>query len=54
MSTMGSSLKAGLQSGTKDALISIRGADEAKANVDNVAVFTKMIKKAEESAQAAL
>lgn len=54
MSTMGSSLKAGLQSGVSDALMSIKAADEAKANVDNVGIFTKLIKKAEENAQACL
>lgn len=54
MSTMGNSLKAGLQSGVKDALASIKAADDAKANVDNVGIFTKLMKKAEENAQAAL
>ncbi len=54
MSTTGSTLKAGLQSGVNDALTSIKAADDAKANVDNVGIFTKLIKKAEENAQAAL
>lgn len=54
MSTTGNSLATGLQSGVKDALTSIWAADNAKANVDNVGIFTKLIKKAEENAQAAL
>jgi len=54
MSTMGGSLKAGLQRGVKDALVSIYAADDAKANVDNVSIFTNLIKKAEQNAQAAL
>lgn len=54
MSTTESSLKAGLQRGVQDALMSIKAADDAKANVDNVGIFTKLIKKAEENAQAAL
>jgi len=54
MSITGSSINAGLRRGVSDALMSIRSADDAKANVDNVSIFTGMIKKAEESAQASL
>lgn len=54
MSMTGNSLKAGLQSGVRDALTSIKAANDAKTNVDNVGIFTKLIKKAEENAQAAL
>ncbi|WP_296556148.1 hypothetical protein [Pigmentiphaga sp.] len=54
MSTTGSSLSTGLRRGAGDSVSLIREADKAKANVDNVAIFAKIIKKAEENAQASL
>lgn len=54
MSTTGSSLSTGLRRGAGDAASLIREADKAKANVDNVAIFAKIIKKAEENAQASM
>ena len=54
MSTTGTSLGAGLQSGARNAIASIRASSDAAVNVGNVALFTKLIKKAEDNAQSAL
>lgn len=51
MSTMGSSSSTGLRRGASEATSLIEEADRAKANVDNVKIFAKMIKRAEENAQ---
>jgi len=54
MSAMGSSLSTGLRRGVNESVSLIREADKARANVDNVTIFAKLIKKAEESAQASM
>lgn len=51
---MADTVGAAAQTGANQALQTQDETAEAKSNVNNVAVFTKFIKKAEETAQAAL
>lgn len=48
------SVSAGARAGASQAVANMDGVSAAAANVDNVNVFTKFIKKAEEAAQSAL
>jgi hypothetical protein len=48
------SISAGARAGGSEARANMAGVSAAAANVDNVNVFTKFIKKAEEAAQFAL
>lgn len=44
----------GIRSGVAKAMESVSATNDAAANVDNAGIFTKFIKKAEDSAQSAL
>jgi len=54
MATMSSSVSQSLSDTTNEAISNIRAASQSSTDINDVELFAKLIKKAEDAAQAAL